>query len=632
MKKTLVTGGAGFIGSHVVDLLLKSGHGVRIFDNLELPTHQEGKPNHLSPDAEFFQGDVRNREQLSRALKGMDSVVHLAATGGFTPEIIKFFDRNTIGTATLLELMQTEHTGVERIVVASSVAVYGEGAYHCAKCGRQNGSTRPVRQLEAKQWELLCPKCGQVMKPMATDEEKLISPEKPYSISKFDEERLVLGFGKDYGIHACALRFFLTYGPRQSLTNPYTGILAIFSSRLMNDMEPILFEDGNQTRDFVFVEDVAKAIAMTLTEPKANQQVFNVGTGKATTVREIALILARLLKKSTIEPKISELFRPGEARHIYADISRITQIGYSPSISVEEGIGKIVPWMMAQKDVQEHFSIAMKRLSRLGVVRGSATRHEKFDYESSLSVVVLAYNEAANLEKIVNLLLEELPKLIEDFEIVIVNDGSSDGTDKLAERLSEQDHRVRAVHHVFNLGMGAAIKSGIAASRKNWTMPIPGDLQFHPKDIAKFLEARKGADIVTSYRLRRKDPLIRSMISGIYNFLMKSIYGIGIRDFNWVKMYRREIFEKIVIESRGFEVDSEILGKAKCLNYQFKEIPVEHFPRPGGKTSTMKLSVIFRTAVALVKVRSLIRKSKSEQLISASYRTKMPLGRVPPDL
>lgn len=363
----LVTGGAGLIGSHLVDLLLQRGYDVRVLDNLAEPTHRGMKPDYLSPDIEFIRGDVRSVDDLSRALKDVELVFHQAAAGGFMPEFAEYFDSNCVGTARLLEVILERRAPVRKIVVASSIAVYGEGAYKCPAHGTVYPGMRSLRELEQRQWEQTCPLCGRQVDALATAEDKLISPEKPYSISKYAEERLALTFGRDYGIPAVALRYFLTYGPRQSPHNPYTGVCSIFSTRLMNDLPPVIYEDGLQTRDFIYVEDVARANLFVAECDRTEGEVFNVGTGKPTTILEIAQTLAELLDKP-IQPELAGKFRPGEARHIYADTTRLEKLGFSASVSLEKGLRWYVDWLKSRGPVQELFSEAEKLLMRRGVV------------------------------------------------------------------------------------------------------------------------------------------------------------------------------------------------------------------------------------------------------------------------
>jgi dTDP-L-rhamnose 4-epimerase len=611
MKRILVTGGAGLIGSHTVDLLLTKGYDVRILDNLERPTHMGGKPDYLSPDAEFLRGDVRNTADLTKALSGVDGVIHLAATGGFTPRLSRYFDCNSLGTAHLLESMQQMKRPVERIVVASSVGIYGEGRYMCPEHGLINGVRRSVAQLAASEWEMTCPICGAVSDPAPTDEEKIPSPEKAYSISKFDEECLVLGHGRDFDVHACALRYFLTYGPRQSLTNPYTGVIAIFSSRILNDMRPMIFEDGNQSRDFVYVTDVARATVMALENDDARGRVFNVGTGQPTKISAMASLLAHQLNKSEVQPELTGLYRPGESRHIYAGIEEIGKLGFAPSVKLEDGLKEAVEWIQSQGQVKEYLSGAMAGLQRSSVVRGGAVEVSESETDS-LSVVLPSYNEAGNLETMVHQLTAELEKFSDDFEIVIVNDGSRDGTGFIADRLAGEDQRVEVVHHPFNIGYGGAQKSGFKYATKKWAVVVPADHQFDAADLEKFLEDCDDADIVSSYRIERRDPWVRRFVSSFYNRYMRLAYGVTLKDLNWVKMFRRTIFDKIDIETHGFAVDAEIVVKALDMGFRVKQIPVTHYARTWGNPTGVNLGNLYRTGMELLRIRGMLNRMRKQ--------------------
>ncbi len=368
--RVLVTGGAGFIGSHTVDLLLERGHAVRVFDNLELPTHASGKPSYLAREAEFVLGDMRNRNDLQKALQGIDAIIHLAATGGFTSRIADYIASNSLGTAQMLEIIRDLKLPVQKIVVASSIAVYGEGKYRCAQHREVFPNLRPIQQLERRQWEVKCASCSGILAPLLTEEETPVHPATPYGISKYDQERLALIFGEQTGIPTVALRYFVTYGPRQSVHNPYTGVCSIFSSRIMNRLPIIIYEDGKQTRDFVFVTDVAHANVFVLEEPRADFGVFNVGTGERTSIRTLADLLAKCLGKE-LQVKYPGSFRPGEVRHIVADVSKLAELGFRAECPLSEGLKAYVAWLGEQGPLPEYFGAAEKELKDSGVVRAA---------------------------------------------------------------------------------------------------------------------------------------------------------------------------------------------------------------------------------------------------------------------
>jgi dTDP-L-rhamnose 4-epimerase len=351
----LVTGGAGFIGSYLVDALVREGYGVRVFDSLEPQVHGAGgkAPEFLNPQAELVVGDVRDRPALQQALEGIDVVFHCAAAVGVGQsmyEIYRYVEANTLGGATLLDILANERHGVRKLVVASSMSIYGEGKYECEKCGVGYPRLRPEEQLRERQWEVLCPVCGGVMRPLPTDEEKPLYPTSIYAVTKRDHEEMFLCFGRAYNVPTVALRFFNVYGPRQALSNPYTGVAAIFSSRLLNGQPPVIYEDGLQSRDFVHVKDIVQASLLAMESEKADYQVFNVGTGRPLSVLEVAKVLIDHLAEGRIQPEIVGQYRKGDIRHCFADIGRITEVlGFSPQVTFEEGVADLISWVREQQ-------------------------------------------------------------------------------------------------------------------------------------------------------------------------------------------------------------------------------------------------------------------------------------------
>jgi dTDP-L-rhamnose 4-epimerase len=368
----LVTGGAGLIGSHIVDGALAAGWDVRILDNLQRQTHRQGKPAWVPRETEFIQGDIRNRRTWERVLDGIDVVFHQAAYGGYMPEIAKFIESNGVGTALMLETIRDKSLPVRKVVVASSQAVYNEGAYRCPEHGRFYGTTRPIAQLERSDWDVHCPLCGAAAVPIPTDEAAPTGGENVYAISKLVQERLVMSWGRATGIPAVALRYSCTYGPRQSLFNPYTGVIAIFCTRLANDLPPVVYEDGRQSRDLIFVEDVAQANLLVADDPRADGQVFNVGTGQAAAIGDLATLLAERLGKP-IAPLLPGEFRPGEMRALITDASRIGALGFAPRTSLGEGIDRYLDWVRAQGSIGEYFAAAERKLRRRRVVKQALT-------------------------------------------------------------------------------------------------------------------------------------------------------------------------------------------------------------------------------------------------------------------
>jgi len=363
--RALVTGGAGLIGSHLVDLLLKKGYEVRILDSLEKPTHQ-GKPDWIPAEAEFIHGDVRDEKVVDKSLQDVDFVFHQAAAGGFMPEIKQYVDVNCTGTALLWELIIKKHT-IKKFILASSQAVYGEGKYKCSKHGTINPEFRPVEQLRKKEWEVKCPECGCNLTPLPVDEESKIKGLTTYAVSKYCQERLSLGLGKQYDIPTVALRYSMTYGPRQSIFNPYTGVISIFSTRILNDKAPTIYEDGLQTRDLVYVKDVAAANLFVAENEKINNDFFNVGTGKQTKIIDLAQELIQIYDKD-LTPNLTGEFRPGEVRHLFADCSKLKKYGFMAPTSLKDGIRQYVDWISTQSNVKEYFSEAEAQLKKMKVV------------------------------------------------------------------------------------------------------------------------------------------------------------------------------------------------------------------------------------------------------------------------
>jgi dTDP-L-rhamnose 4-epimerase len=350
-EQILITGGAGFIGSHVADQLLRRGHQVRVLDNLTPEVHgpSPGRPAYLSPEVELIIGDVQDREAVRAALRGVSAVYHFAAKVGVGQSMyrIEEYTRvNGLGTATLLEAIVERP--VRRLIVASSMSVYGEGLYRTAAGAVVEGRSRPLTQLKRGDWEVRS-EAGEALEPIPTPETKSPAFESVYALSKYDQERLCLITGRAYGIPTVALRFFNVYGPRQALSNPYTGVLAIFAAQLLNERPPLIFEDGLQKRDFVNVHDVARAAVRALVREAAVGQAINIGSGRALSVREIAARIRRAVKKPRLEPEIAGKYRMGDVRNCFADITLAKRaLGYEPEISFEDGLSELAGWLAGQ--------------------------------------------------------------------------------------------------------------------------------------------------------------------------------------------------------------------------------------------------------------------------------------------
>ncbi len=373
-KRALVTGGAGLIGSHLVDLLIREGWTVRILDNLEPQTHKNGKPEWVNPQAEFRQGEVQDYVTMLSALQDIDVVFHEAAYGGYMPEMAKYVLVNSFGTAQMLEIIRDHELPIKKVIVASSQVAYSEGAAHCPEHGNVVPTLRPVEQLRAGDFAVHCPvvtagkTCGKVTTSIPTPESTPGGGETVYGITKVDQERLVLLWGKQTGTPTVALRYSCTYGPRQSLFNPYTGVIAIFCTRLLNGQPPVMYEDGGQTRDLCFVEDIAQANLLVATTDKLDGLPVNVGSGRATSVRDLANVIASQLGID-IQPLARGEFRPGEIRSLISDTSRIASIGYKPSVTLEEGIGRYIAWIKTQGAVEDYFAKAEAGLRAKGIVQ-----------------------------------------------------------------------------------------------------------------------------------------------------------------------------------------------------------------------------------------------------------------------
>ncbi len=366
-RRALVTGGAGLIGSHLSDLLLGEGYRVRILDNLEPQTHRKGKPPWVPREAEFLNADIRDRAAVAATLTDVDVVFHQAAYGGYMPEMAKYVHVNSLGTAQMLEIIRDENLPVEKVVVASSQAVYREGAAICEEHGLVFPNTRPTVQLAAGDYAVRCPICGEPSKPTATPEDAPVGGETVYAITKSDQERLVLTWGRQTGVPTVALRYSCTYGPRQSIFNPYTGVIAIFATRLLNGQPPVLYEDGEQTRDLCFVGDVARANLLAVQGDALDGLPVNVGSGRATTIRKVAHMVSETLEVP-MEPMTRGEFRPGEMRHLISDISRAASAGYAPEVELAEGIERYIEWIRDQGDVRDYFAEAEKVLRAKSIV------------------------------------------------------------------------------------------------------------------------------------------------------------------------------------------------------------------------------------------------------------------------
>jgi dTDP-L-rhamnose 4-epimerase len=356
------------IGSHLTDLLIAEGYSVRVFDALEPQTHREGKPTWINPEAEFIHADIRDRAAISAAMQGIDVIFHEAAYGGYMPDIAKYVHVNSFGTAQMLEVIREENLPIKKIVVASSQAVYSEGAVRCLEHGTVFPTTRPLAQLQRGDWRVYCPICSRPTERIPTPEEAPIGGETVYALTKVDQERLVLQWGKQVGIPTVALRYSCTYGPRQSIFNPYTGVITIFSTRLLAGQPPVLYEDGQQTRDMSYVGDIARANLLAMQSSAADGLPVNIGSCVATTVAEMAAMIADALDIH-LTPVIRGEFRPGEMRDLQSDITRARSIGFEPTVSLAEGIHRYMAWIRSLGAVKDYFAAAEAILKQKRIVQ-----------------------------------------------------------------------------------------------------------------------------------------------------------------------------------------------------------------------------------------------------------------------
>ena len=370
--KILVTGGAGFIGSFLVDALVKKGHDVTAYDSLVEQVHGKKPviPEYLSKSAKFIRGDVRDRETLKLAMEGADVICHEASAVGVGQsmyQVEEYVDTNMRGTATLMDILVNEEHCVKKVIVAASMSSYGEGACKCQDCGVVHPPLRKTEQLERKDWELHCPACNKAVTPIPTGEEKPLDSNSIYAFSKEAQEKTVLMLAKMYGIPAVSLRYFNVFGPRQSLNNPYTGVVAIFLNRILNSAQPLVFEDGLQSRDFISVHDVVEANVIAMEKSSADYEAFNVGSGEPTPIKKIAEVIARLCK-SDVGPDVTLNYRKGDVRHCYADTTKIRRIlGWKPAHTLDS-LAEVVEWSRTQQ-VEDNFESAKRELYKYGLVR-----------------------------------------------------------------------------------------------------------------------------------------------------------------------------------------------------------------------------------------------------------------------
>lgn len=363
----LVTGGAGFIGSHTVDRLLSKGHGVRILDNLQKPVHLKGRPDYINKDAEFILGDVRDKTTLEDALKGIDAVYHLAAYQDYLPDFSTYFHVNSVSTALIYEIIVEKKLPVKKVIVASSQAVLGEGLYLCAEHGKLSPDIRLEDQLSRGDWEHHCPHCGRYMRHLPTPEDG-VNPQNQYAMSKYSQEQIAVNLGKRYGIPSVALRYSIVQGPRQSFYNAYSGAMRIFALNLYFNKQPFIYEDGRQIRDYVNYRDVVDANILALEDERADYQCFNVGGGKGYTVIDFYEKVQNVIGRR-IEPVILKYYRYGDTRHILSDIRKLKSLDWEPKFPIEESIREYWAFLNSRTDIEDILDYAEKTMKSRGVVR-----------------------------------------------------------------------------------------------------------------------------------------------------------------------------------------------------------------------------------------------------------------------
>ena len=365
--RILVTGGAGFIGSHTCDRLVELGHEVTVLDALVSPVHRDGKPNHLTPGVDFYEGDVRDRDLVRNLLRRTDAVYHFAAYQDYLPDFAKFTDVNVTSTAMIYEIIVAEQLDISRVVVASSQAAMGEGLYRCAEHGEQTPDMRPESRLKAAEWDVRCRECDGPLTMLPTPE-RVSNPQNAYGMSKHGEEVVAVNLGRRYGIPTVALRYSIVQGPRQSVYNAYSGACRIFNLHYLLGGAPTLYEDGQAIRDYVNIHDVVDANVLVLTDPRAAGRVFNVGGGEAYTTQQFSDVVQRHYGSS--QPGVvSGEYRFGDTRHILSDIDALKELGWKPQRSPAESVAEYAGWLRDMPGLDEILTQANAKMRSLGVVR-----------------------------------------------------------------------------------------------------------------------------------------------------------------------------------------------------------------------------------------------------------------------
>jgi dTDP-L-rhamnose 4-epimerase len=369
--RILVTGGAGFIGSHTCDRLVALGHDVVVLDALTAPVHRDGQPNYLTPGAELYVGDVRNRELVANLLRRVDAVYHLAAYQDYLPDFARFTDVNVTSTAMLYEIAVAEGLELSRIVVASSQSAMGEGLYECTEHGEQTPDMRSEAALRCGEWELRCPQCAGPL-TMRRTPERISNPQNAYGMSKLGEEMVAVNLGRRYGIPTVALRYSIVQGPRQSVYNAYSGACRIFNLHYLLGSAPTLYEDGEAIRDYVNIHDVVDANVLALTDDRAAGRVFNVGGGTPYTTAAFADVVRRHYG-SDQPARVTGEYRFGDTRHICSDIDALGGLGWAPSRTPADSVAEYAEWLKGMSGLDDVLAAADAKMRTLGVVRKAVT-------------------------------------------------------------------------------------------------------------------------------------------------------------------------------------------------------------------------------------------------------------------
>ena len=365
--RVLVTGGAGFIGSHTVDRLIAKGYTVRILDNLQRPVHLKGIPEYINKKAEFILGDVREKAVLDNAMNDVDAIYHFAAYQDYLPDFSTYFHVNSVSTALIYEIIVEKDLPIKKVIVASSQSVLGEGLYQCQEHGEVIPDIRLEEQLSKRDWEHRCQNCGKYMQYLPTPENK-VNPQNQYAISKYSQEMIAINLGRRYSIPSVALRYSIVKGPRQSFYNAYSGAMRIFALHLFFGKQPIIYEDGLQLRDYINYQDVVDANILVLEDDRVNHQCFNVGGGKTYTVIDFYRKVQEVTGKE-VPPIVSKYYRYGDTRHIFSDISKLQSFGWKPKIAIEKSIEEYWGYLNSQTDIEDILEYAEKTMKSKGVVR-----------------------------------------------------------------------------------------------------------------------------------------------------------------------------------------------------------------------------------------------------------------------